>query len=152
MSGLISKAHLNYLMGHKPNVVLTHTTYQVPDRPINSSGIRFGESRDISVGDYHSSVACGKDKGTLCISDEVLYNSCTMSILIKAFKEADTKVFKKHNMSSFDLEVCSHATCFTTISNILISSVMTPWLKQHRKLGPIFCDRMLIWQQACVST
>jgi len=109
MSGKISKEHLNYLMGHKPNVTLTQTAYQVPDRPLNSSGLRFNESKDTSIGDFHSSVACGRDTGTLNVPDQALFSSHTMSILIKAFKEADTKVFQKHCMSSFDLEVCSHA-------------------------------------------
>jgi hypothetical protein len=117
MSGKIPKGHLNYLMGHKPNVFLTETTYQVPDRQVNSSGIWFDESLDTSIGDFHSSVACGRDKGTLDVPDQVLYNSHTMRILINAFKEADAKVFKKHKMSSFDLEVCSHAVQ-PTISNI----------------------------------
>jgi hypothetical protein len=89
------------------------------------------------------------------VPDQVLYSSSTMSILIKTFKKADTKVFKKYHKSSMDLEVSSHATwcrIILIISNVLLSSKMTPWLKRHRKLGPLIsCDHMRTWQQECVS-
>jgi len=101
MAGKLSDQHLNYLMGHKPNVTLAHMTYQVPDHHINSSGLYFDESQDTSISNFHSSVACGRGKKALLnIPNKVLYSSCTMSILIQTFKEADALVFKKYNQSS----------------------------------------------------
>jgi hypothetical protein len=111
MAGKLQDAHLTYLMGHKPNSAHAKTTYQVPDHHVSSSGLRFDESLDTSVGDFHSSVACGRgQKNLLSVEDEVLYGSRTMSILIKTFKEADAQVFQKHRVSSFDLEVRSRTT------------------------------------------
>ena len=109
MAGNISNEHLNYLMGHKPNLTIAHTTYQVPDHHVNSSGLRFGEGTNTSIGDFHSSVACGRGDNLLKVSDRVLYNSPTMLILIKTFKEADARVFEKHHKSSMDLQVRSSA-------------------------------------------
>jgi len=85
MAGKIPKEHLNYFMGHKPNVFLALTTYQVPDHKINNSGMRFDESQDTSVGDFHSSVACGRDQTSLSVSNKVLYSSHTMLLLINAY-------------------------------------------------------------------
>jgi hypothetical protein len=151
MAGKISDKHLNYFMGHKPNATLAHTTYQVPDHQVNNSGLRFDESQDTSIGDYHSSVACGRDNNSLNVPDHVLYSSSTMSILIKAFKKADTKVFNQFHKSSMDLEVGSYAISWCTIiSNVLFSPQTTPWLKRHGKLGLISCIYMRTCQQECV--
>ena len=108
MSEKLSDHHLNYLMGHKPNVTLAHMMYQVPDHQINSSGLYFDESQDTSVSDFHFSVACGRDEKVLLnIPNHILYSSCIMLVLIQTFKGADTLVFKKYNQSSLNLKVCS---------------------------------------------
>ena len=77
MASLVPKPHLNYLLGHKPNANLARTTYQVPNRPIDNSGLWFNqESTNMNTVNFHSSIACGRDQDSLpTVSDEVLHGN-----------------------------------------------------------------------------
>lgn len=62
MATRIPKTHLKYLMGHRYGSGLAHTTYQVPDRPIDLAGSRYGTELERTSGtDFHSSVAYNPD-------------------------------------------------------------------------------------------
>ncbi|KAJ7616293.1 hypothetical protein DFH06DRAFT_1145565 [Mycena polygramma] len=95
MVNKVSKTHLRYLMGHTISSNLSVTTYQAPDRPIDVSGVMFGEEGMLfaAAAQEHSSVAWNRPPPP---SDETLYNDPIMKDMVKECARREERVRIKY--------------------------------------------------------
>ncbi|KAF8901207.1 hypothetical protein CPB84DRAFT_986273 [Gymnopilus junonius] len=102
MLGKVSPAHLKYLMGHQPGSNLAKTVYQVPDRQVDVSAIRFNAQEDTTLSEHHSSVSWKKaSTDTLDVDlEQLIKNGGNLKELIETFKVAEARVSAKYGCSS----------------------------------------------------
>ncbi|KAF9526888.1 hypothetical protein CPB83DRAFT_895738 [Crepidotus variabilis] len=109
--GKMNGAHLRHHMGHQPKTLMVSTTYQVPDRPVDVTAIRFGTEADLSVSDFHSSVAWEgyvTERSTFDASVEIFKKNPTTRPYYDALMVAKAKV--KANFKSY-LDVVEDEHC-----------------------------------------
>ncbi|PPR04368.1 hypothetical protein CVT26_004206 [Gymnopilus dilepis] len=97
----IPEAHLKYLMGHRITTNLVTTEYQVPDRDVDVSAVRFGGVEDRAIIELHSSVAWDIGEKTLPdITLEDLKKDLRMKKLVDILAKAEQRVHDKFGCGS----------------------------------------------------
>jgi hypothetical protein len=101
--------HLKYLLGHRFGSDLAKNTYQVPDRPLDLTGVRYNDlGVDMTVSDAHSSVAWevtvqGHEPIRGISLKDFINDRRIEPLAVKLFK-AEEIVHNKYGKTSLDIE------------------------------------------------
>ncbi|KAI0072808.1 hypothetical protein K474DRAFT_327750 [Panus rudis PR-1116 ss-1] len=107
--GKIDEGHLKYLLGHAYTSNQLYTSYQVHQRPIDITAVRFGEISKTRFGSFRDSVAFdsfdnGMNQPSAGLTLEQIQEDPVLRIMLEKWSKLDVTVGKEFGVGSMCLE------------------------------------------------